>query len=86
VPATSYYTDGIGLTIDTAFAAVEDGATIAFGGVIGLDEGGFVGRMRDWVMEYLPWVAVSVAVVTAMVALFAWRVKTKRGRTEGPKQ
>ena len=73
---SSYYTTGSGMMLYVSYAFSNDTASISHYSILGIDENGFAGRVRDWLREYLPIImvvsgsavaAVSLAVLTSMV-------------------
>jgi hypothetical protein len=84
-PASSYYTTGSGLVLDTVLPPL-NGTTspLTLNMSILLEESGFVGSVRDWVEEYFPYF-VAAAALGVSALLVAWHLRMRRRRVESQK-
>jgi hypothetical protein len=65
---SSYYTTGTGLMLYVSYPFSNDTASISHDLVLGIDENGFAGRVRDWLKENLPMIMVVSGSIIAVVA------------------
>lgn len=66
---SSYYTTGSGLKLNIAYSIDNETDTIVHDSILGLDERGFVSRVKDWFIENLPWVLIISGSVVAVVSI-----------------
>jgi len=66
---SSYYTTGSGMMLCVSYAFSNDTASISHYSILGIDENGFAGRVRDWLRENLPMIMVVSGSAVAAVAL-----------------
>ncbi len=65
---SSYYTTGTGMMLYVSYAFSNDTRTVSHYSILGIDENGFVGRVRDWLKENLPMIMVVSGSIIAVVA------------------
>ena len=86
---SSYYTTGTGMMLYVSYAFSNDTASISQDSVLGIDENGFAGRVRDWLKENLPMIMVVSGSIVAVIAfaLLASMVlrRHRHGDTNGSK-
>lgn len=86
MPGSSYYTTGSGLVFDTVLPSLnESSSPLCMNVSVLLDEAGFVGGVRDWVEQYLPYFVLSVAAAASML-LVMWHLRMRRKRVESEKK
>ncbi len=84
---SSYYTTGTGMMLYVSYAFSNDTASISHSSSLGIDEKGFVGRVRDWLSDNLPMIMVvsgSIVAVVAFSVLVSMLLRRRRqGDTDG---
>jgi hypothetical protein len=65
---SSYYTTGTGMRLYVSYAFSNDTTSLTHSSSLGIDENGFVGRVRDWLKENLPMIMVVTGSIVAVVA------------------
>ena len=80
---SSYYTTGTGMMLYVSYAFSNDTASISQDSVLGIDENGFAGRVRDWLKENLPMIMVVSGSIVAVVALALLASMVLRLRRQG---
>ena len=80
---SSYYTTGTGMMLYVSYAFSNDTASISQDSVLGIDENGFAGRVRDWLKENLPMIMVVSGSIVAVVALALLASMILRLRRQG---
>ncbi len=66
---SSFYTTGSGMILHTAYALTNDTKNVAHESSLGIDEAGFVSRVRDWFEKNLPLILVFSGSVAAAISL-----------------
>jgi hypothetical protein len=86
---SSYYTTGTGMMLYVSYAFSNDTVSISHDSFLGIDENGFVGRVRDWLRESLPMIMIvsgSIVAVVAFAILGSMLLRRRRqGDANGPK-
>ena len=66
---SSYYTTGSGLKLNIAYSIDNETDTIIHDSSLGLDELGFVSKVKDWFKENLPWLLIISGSIVAVVSI-----------------
>ena len=66
---SSYYTTGTGLKLNIAYSIDNETDAIIHDSSVGLDELGFVSRVKDWFKENLSWLLIISGSITAVVSI-----------------
>jgi hypothetical protein len=78
---SSYYTTGSGLVLDSSLLLPDVNSTVILDSVVGLEEAGFAGRMRDWVKENLPQIIALSGVMVCGATLSIWFARKRKKLT-----
>jgi hypothetical protein len=65
---SSYYTTGTGMMLYVCYAFSNATTSLSHDSSLGIDERGFVGRVRDWLRENLPMIMVVSGSIVAVVS------------------
>ena len=83
---STYYSTGSGLVVDTVLPLLNESTSpLMFNISALLDEGGFVGSVKDWGELYLPYFLAFVAAVASLL-LVMWHMRMRRKRLELEKE
>jgi hypothetical protein len=66
---SSYYTTGSGLKLNIAYSIDNETDTIIHDSSLGLDEHGFVSKVKDWVTVNMPWILIISGSIVAVVSI-----------------
>lgn len=80
---SSYYTTGTGMMLYVSYAFSNDTTSLSHSSFLGIDERGFVGRVRDWLRENLPMIMVVSGSIVAVVAFALLASMILRRRWQG---
>ncbi|OGS51733.1 MAG: hypothetical protein A3K75_01045 [Euryarchaeota archaeon RBG_13_61_15] len=75
---SSYYTTGSGLVLHSAFLLPDANSTVTMDTIVGIDEAGFAGRMRDWVKENLPEILALSGLMACGAGLSFWFARKRK--------
>lgn len=66
---SSYYTTGSGLKLNIAYSIDNETDMITHNSSLGLDEQGFVSKVKNWFNENLPWIMIISGSIVAVVSI-----------------
>jgi hypothetical protein len=66
---SSYYTTGTGLKLNIAYSIDNTTEVIVHDSSLGLDEHGFVSKVKDWFTVNLPWILIISGGIVAIVSI-----------------
>ncbi len=66
---SSYYTTGSGLKLNIAYSIDNETNMITHDSSLGLNESGFVSKVKDWFKENMPWILVISGGIVAVVSI-----------------
>lgn len=81
---SSYYTTGSGLKLNIAYSIDNETDTITHESSLGLDEHGFVSKVKDWFTENLPWLLIISGGIVAVVSISILVIMLRKYRNNVP--
>lgn len=81
---SSYYTTGSGLKLNIAYSIDNETDTIIHDSSVGLDEHGFVSKVKDWFKENLPWLLIISGSIIAVVSILILVTMLRKYRNNVP--
>lgn len=67
--AISYYSNGNGLVVHSAYSPEDSNGTISHEIIVGIDESGFTPRFRDWVKDNLAMIMIVTGSIAAVISV-----------------
>ena len=81
---SSYYTTGTGLNLNIAFSIDNETDEIIHDSSLGLDELGFVSKVKDWFTLHLPWILIISGSIVAVITISILAIMLRRYRKKVP--